>query len=208
MLRAPRWRFETKRKKALPLRIAPRCLRSLLVAAADSIGEATQEIAGQLDQIEDRVLSGSLRDESAALLQLRRGISRQERLVQAAHSVLSQLEQNRAESVLQAYRDLGSRVRQRVDAFHADLHLQAERARLLQEELAAQLATATNRNLFALTVVTTVLLPPAFVTGYFGMNTKGLPFADSDYGTVYATVLCLLAAGVVYLLIRRYRAVS
>ena len=108
---------------------------SLLVAAANSIGEATQEIAGQLDQIEDRVLSGAFKDESAELLRLRRGISRQERLVQAAHSVLRQLEQNRAESVLQAYRDLGSRVRQRVDAFHADLHLQAERARLLQEEI-------------------------------------------------------------------------
>lgn len=180
----------------------------MLVAAADSIGEAAQQIAGELDQIEVRVLSDNLRDESAALLRLRRGISRQERLVQAAHGVLAQLEQNRGESVLQPYRDLGSRVRQRVDAFHADLHLQAERARLLQEEMAAQLATATNRNLFALTVVTTVLLPPAFVTGYFGMNTKGLPFGDSDYGTVYATILCLLAAGVVYLLIRRYRAVS
>jgi zinc transporter len=46
------------------------------------------------------------------------------------------------------------------------------------------------------------------VTGYFGMNTKGLPFTDSEYGTVYATVLSLLAAGVVYLLIRRYRSVS
>ena len=73
-------------------------------------------------------------------------------------------------------------MRQRVDAFHADLHLQAERARLLLEELAAQLATATNRNLFALTVVTTVLLPPAFVTGYFGMNTKALPFAAHHTG--------------------------
>jgi zinc transporter len=180
----------------------------MLVAAADSIGEAAQEIAAELDQIEDRVLSEALRDQSAPLLQLRRRISRQKRLVQAAHSVLTQLEQNRAERVLQAYRDLGSRVRQRVDAFHADLHLQAERARLLQEEMAAQLATATNRNLFALTVVTTVLLPPAFVTGYFGMNTKGLPFGDSDYGTLYATILCLFAAGVVYLLIRRYRTVS
>lgn len=179
----------------------------MLAAAADSIGEAAQEIAAELDQIEDRVLSDALRDQSAPLLQLRRRISRQERLVQAAHSVLAQLEQNRAEGVLQAYRELGSRVRQRVDAFHADLHLQAERARLLQEEMAGQLATATNRNLFALTVVTTVLLPPAFVTGYFGMNTKGLPFSDSDYGTVYATIFCLLAAGVVYLLIRRYRTV-
>ena len=46
------------------------------------------------------------------------------------------------------------------------------------------------------------------MTGYFGMNTKGLPFTDSEYGTVYATILCLLAAGVVYLLIHRYRAVS
>jgi zinc transporter len=181
---------------------------SMLIAAADSIGEAAQQIAGELDQIEDRVLSDTLSDESATLLRLRRGISRQERLVQAAHSVLAQLEQNRGGTVLQAYRDLGSRVRQRVDAFRADLHLQAERARLLQEEVAAQLATATNRNLFALTVVTTLLLPPAFVTGFFGMNTKGLPFGDSDYGTVYATVLCALAAGIAYLLIRRYRAAS
>ena len=37
---------------------------------------------------------------------------------------------------------------------------------------------------------------------------NGLPFGDSDYGTVYATILCLVAAGVAYLLIRRYRAVS
>ena len=87
----------------------------MLIAAADSIGEAAQQIAGELDQIEDRVLSDALSDESAALLRLRRDISRQERLVQAAHSVLAQLEQNRGESVLQAYRDLGSRVRQRVE---------------------------------------------------------------------------------------------
>ena len=180
---------------------------SLLVAAADLIGEATQEIAGQLDQIDDRVLSDSLRDESAALLRLRRGISRQERLVHAAHSVLSQLEQNRAESVLQAYRDLGSRVRQRVDAFHADLHLQAERAAAAggiggqtRDRDQSQPLRAHGRHDRA--------IASRLRDGYFGMNTKGLPFTDSEYGTIYATVLCLLAAGVVYLLIRRYRSVS
>ena len=40
------------------------------------------------------------------------------------------------------------------------------------------------------------------------MNTKGLPFGESDNGTLYASVLCLLAAGLVYLLIRRYRMLS
>ena len=173
-----------------------------------SIGEATQEIAGELDQIEDRVLSDALRDESAALLRLRRGISRQERLVQAAHSVLRQLELNRAESVLQAYRDLGSRVRQRVDAFRADLHLQAERARLLQEEDGGAARDRDQSQPLRSHGGHDRAAAPAFVTGFFGMNTKGLPFGDSDYGTVYATILCLLAAGVVYLLIRRYRAVS
>ena len=98
--------------------------------------------------------------------------------MQAAMSVLGQLEQHRAESALETYRDLGHRVRQRVASFHSDLHLQGDRARLLQEETAAQLATATNKNLFALTVVTTFLLPPALVTGYFGMNTKNLLFSE------------------------------
>jgi Mg2+ and Co2+ transporter CorA len=197
-------------KRAQPSKTARRCSNACLSPPPTRSARPRKRAPASwiVSKTEDRVLSEAVSDESAALLRLRRGISRQERLVQAAHSVLVQLEQNRGESVLQAYRDLGSRVRQRVDAFAADLHLQADRARLLQEEMAAQLATATNRNLFALTVVTTVLLPPAFVTGYFGMNTKGLPFSDSDYGTLYATILCLLAAGVVYLLIRRYRTVS
>ncbi len=66
---------------------------------------------------------------------------------------------------LEIYRDLGRRgSRQRVASFHADLHLQGDRAPLLQEVAAAQLAPATNKNLFVLTVVTTLLLPPAFVS--------------------------------------------
>ena len=180
----------------------------LLVQSADSVGEAAHRIATQLDGIEDRVLSESVSDESATLLKIRRAVSRQDRLLQASLSMLGQLEQHRAESALLLYRDLGHRVRQRVASFHSDLHLQGERARLLQEESAAQLATATSRNLFVLTVVTTVLLPPAFVTGFLGMNTKGLPFSDSDNGTLYAAAFCCLAAGLVYLLIRRYRMLS
>jgi zinc transporter len=180
----------------------------MLVATADSVGEAAHRIAAQLDSIEDRVLSESFSDESGSLLKLRRGVSRQHRLAQASLSVLEQVEQHRAESILQVYRDMAGRVRHRVASFHADLHLQGERARLLQEEMSAQLASATNRNLFVLTIVTTVLLPPAFVTGFFGMNTKGLPFADSENGTIYAAVLCCLAAFFVYLLIRRYRMIN
>ncbi|RBP06445.1 zinc transporter [Roseiarcus fermentans] len=177
----------------------------MLEEAADSLGAAAQSIAEEIDRIEDRVLSEAMSDETGKLLKLRRAISKQDRLVQGALSVLGQLDQHRSQSALEIYRDLGRRVRQRVASFHSDLHLQGDRARLLQEEAASQLASATNKNLFLLTVVTTLLLPPAFVTGYFGMNTKNLPFTESDYGTLYASGLCALAALAVFLLIRRFR---
>jgi zinc transporter len=39
-----------------------------------------------------------------------------------------------------------------------------------------------------------MLLPATLITGYFGMNTKALPFAENDYGTVFATVICIAAS--------------
>ena len=43
-----------------------------------------------------------------------------------------------------------------------------------------------------------------FVTGFFGMNLKNLPFAESEEGVVYATIVCIFAAGLVLLLMRRW----
>lgn len=177
----------------------------MLAETADSVGAAADRIAREIDRVEDRVLSDAVSDETGRLLKLRRAISKQDRLVQGAASVLGQLEHQRSQAPLEVYRDLGRRVQQRVASFRADLHLQGDRARFLQEEAAAQLATATNRNLFALTVVTTLLLPASFVTGYFGMNTKDLPFSDSDYGTLYASLLCVASMLAVYFVIRRFR---
>jgi zinc transporter len=177
----------------------------MLVAIADTVGASSREFNEQLDAIEDTVLSETVSDERAALLRLRRSISRQNRLVQAIRAILDQFQEPRFAKAPQAYRDLATRVGQRIASFQADFHLHADRARMLQDEMSAQIATGTNQNLFVLTIVTTILLPPAFVTGFFGMNTKGLPFADSEYGTLLAATFCVVAALLVYLVIRRYR---
>ena len=49
--------------------------------------------------------------------------------------------------------------------------------------MAAQIANNTNRSLSLLTGVTTLLLPPTFITGVFGMNVNGLPFTDDEFGS-------------------------
>jgi zinc transporter len=82
-----------------------------------------------------------------------------------------------------------------LDSIAQDLELVQERARLLQEEIAARLGEATNRNLYLLSVMTTVLLPINLITGIFGMNTGGLPWAQDAHG--FWRALVFMSIGVV-----------
>jgi zinc transporter len=65
------------------------------------------------------------------------------------------------------------------------------------------LGEETNRHLHALSVLTALLLPPTFITGVYGMNVKGIPFADLDNGFPWVVVLMLACAGITYLGMRR-----
>ncbi|WP_456432450.1 CorA family divalent cation transporter [Nitratifractor sp.] len=49
-----------------------------------------------------------------------------------------------------------------------------------------------NRNMYVLTVLSAVFLPLTLVTGFFGMNTGGLPFTDDPNGTSKVTGISLL----------------
>ena len=53
---------------------------------------------------------------------------------------------------------------------------------LLQSERNSRLAEQTNRNLYVLSIVTTVFLPLTLITGVFGMNTGGLPGQQDPAG--------------------------
>jgi zinc transporter len=68
-----------------------------------------------------------------------------------------------------------------------------DRARALQDELTARLAEETNRRLYIVSVVTTVVMPATLVTGFFGMNTGNMLWAEIGYGTVYAFGACMVA---------------
>lgn len=70
-----------------------------------------------------------------------------------------------------------------------------DRARSLQDELTTRLAEETNRRLYIVSVVTTLVMPGTFITGFFGMNTGGLLWGgeESAHGTLYAGLLCLAA---------------
>jgi zinc transporter len=69
-----------------------------------------------------------------------------------------------------------------------------ERAKLLQEELAARLAENTGHNLYVLSILTAVFLPMTLVTGIFGMNVADLPGLHAG-GSFWWVMILILAAG-------------
>ncbi len=70
----------------------------------------------------------------------------------------------------------------------------------------AKVSAVTNKRLFTLSILTACLLPPTLVTGFFGMNTKDLPFQNTDGGTWWALVVAFAAAAISFWALRKLRA--
>ena len=96
---------------------------------------------------------------------------------------------------------------ERLGALGHDLELVQERARLLQEQASNRLMEATNRNLYILSVVTTIFLPITLITGVFGMNLGGLPGQQAAYGFWYGIGFMGVVVIATLYLLRRWRMV-
>jgi len=172
----------------------------------DELGKIIYELSAALDRIEERIVDGGGRlvvEERATLGVTRRAALRLAREVNGLRSPFFRLEAMLSEPEHDELKETGARLAHRVDILAHDLSEVQDRARLLQDELHAIAGLVTNDRLYILTVVTTLLLPATFVTGFFGMNTKNLPFAEHDWGTAFAGGLCVLASLIVLFFMRR-----
>jgi zinc transporter len=170
----------------------------LMEGLAETFQREAKHLGDVVDEAEDEILAGRVHDQGTELGRLRRLIARLRRHVNGGRQALGQ-------GVSQAYRWSGGGdiedIRQAVehlDSIAQDMDLVQERARLLQEEIAARLGEATNRNLYLLSVMTTVLLPINLITGIFGMNTGGLPWAADPHG-FWRAMFCMSVGVIVSL---------
>jgi zinc transporter len=172
---------------------------------ADAIGQLAETIGDQLDVVENRLLNEELGDEGRKLGRLRLQLVRMHRQLAQLHLLFRRIEPRVAsenERMARAIRALA----QKLDAIDHDVTGQHERTRLLLDEVAGKMAAITNRRLYALSVLTACLLPPTLVTGFFGMNTKDMPFQNTDGGTWFALLIAAAAGALAYGLLARLRA--
>jgi zinc transporter len=172
---------------------------------ADAMGRLAARLGDELDTVEDRVLRDDLSDERQRIARVRLQVVRAHRQLSQVKVLFQRLEPRIAASQASLVDPLRA-LAQKLDGIDHDFGSVQERSRYLQDEVAAKLTAITNRRLLTLSVLTACLLPPTLVTGFFGMNTKDLPFQQMDGGTWYAMAAAAAAGAFAYWALRRVRA--
>lgn len=161
-----------------------------------------KDAAAQLDAVEDRIVTERMSDERRSLKEIRRLAVSLHRPVASMVALFD--EEDREDWTLsETAHAVLRRLSMRLERLDREIVMVNDRARLLQEEMAAELADESNRSLKAMAVMSALLLPGTLVVGVFGMNTSGLPFSQGDSGFVGAVLLGVGATGLFYWLLRR-----
>jgi zinc transporter len=183
---------------------------SLLDALLDNFAGAVRKhvlaLRDELDQIEDLVLGETMGRERQRLGRVRIQVVRMHRQLSQLRTLLHRLEPRLAQA-RNPLAGVVTNLAQKFDEIDADAAGVNERARLLQDEVAAKLNELAGRRLFALSLMTAALLPPTLVTGIFGMNTKDLPFQETTGGTYLALLIAAAAGAVTFWALQRLRVI-
>lgn len=169
---------------------------------ADAIDQLADRLAVDMDRIEERILDGARATERAELGTLRRTTVRTHRQLAGLRTLFLRADQSGLNNLPKPLRIEAGRLSLRLEGIDYAIEALRERARVLQEEVSNQLAEETNRHLRALTMVTIMFLPPTLIAGFFGMNLKGLPFSESDFGFWSGVSAGLIASVAVYACLR------
>ena len=172
----------------------------LLKFQAETLENVATRLGREVGDIEDQILAGRIHDQRSQLGKIRRLAVRIHRHFAPEHRALQRLCVRRPAWFTDSdKRDLQDNTEAFGDAVN-DLDVIQERAKLLQEELAARMAESTNKNLFILSMVTAIFMPATLITGIFGMNVAGLPGLD-DASAFWWVMFGIAAVAVVSLVL-------
>lgn len=177
-------------------------LEMIIERVALAIEKAADALSTELDELEEALLTSIPDDHRQRLAKIRRAGLRIHRQVAGMRASFQRLERDDSQ-LKPPLRVAAAKLAQRLDSIDHEVIAMRDRAHLLQEEVADRLTEETNRQLRLLTAVTTLLLPATFVTGVFGMNTKGLPLTDVETGFLWAMLLIVASSAGIYWLMRR-----
>src|ERR1051325_3285176 len=158
--------------------------------------------AEKVDALEDEALESPAPETLARIFDTKRGLIVLRRVLVNTRDVALHLQRSESPFI---HRDMWPFLRDVYDHVARNLDTVEMQRDLLTGALDVYLSSVANRTnqvMKVLTVLGTVALPALVISGFYGMNLKGLPAADSPYGVALVGGI-MLATTVVLLLILR-----
>ena len=171
----------------------------------DATEERLNGLSAQLDHAEDQVLSEHGNVDALRLGPIRRELSTRHREFVSLRSAFNRALSHRNAARAGALAERFPPLIQEIEDFDRDLAGLQDRAKLVHDELEAKRAEGANRSLRALTILSTLLLPPTVIVGAFGMNLRGIPFDQGANGFWAASLVCVVAVAVSYWALKQAR---
>jgi zinc transporter len=174
----------------------------LLISSLTQVGiDLVEKLIVSVQEAEDALLNEDRSPNVRALVMTRRRTVQLHRHLYGVRGVLARLEED--DDVPDLFEPTLARLIQRVRALDGDVGMLQSNLRELREEIEVQTANRVNQNLYVLSVLSALLLPATFVTGFFGMNTGGMLWLEEGGGTIKATVIIAAVALAVFFWLRR-----
>ncbi len=181
-------------------------LTHLLRDQADVLTRIVRDATTKVDQTEDSLLAGQLKNKRYDLGALRRVLVRLQRLLAPEPSAMFRLLQRPPGWVSPQDRQELREASEEFAVTLNDIASLQERIKLLQEEIAALVNEANNRSLYVLTIVTVLALPINIIAGLLGMNVGGIPLAQDGGGFwIIAGIVAAFTAVAGWIVVRKQR---
>ncbi|SAL18742.1 cation transporter [Caballeronia peredens] len=177
----------------------------LIRALNDTFANRIDEIGDCLDDVEESVLEGGHSKCRAMLGEARRRIVEVKRFIDPERNALTQLVLRKLEWAEPRSMEALVQAIQVLNGLGGGLEGLYERAKLLQDEIAAALSEDINRKLLWLAIMSALLLPATLVTGIFGMNVAGLPGTHDPVSFWVVIGVMAGCAAITIFLLRRLR---
>lgn len=178
-------------------------LEMILEKVARGVELRAEDLANEVDTIEERLIVEVSDNHPKELARVRRLTVRLHRLLSTQRSMIARFDQRSRRDANTVLALRSSDLAQRLDWLDHEIIALRDRAHLLQEEVSMRMTDQTNKNLQLLTIVTTVLLPASVIASIFGMNVGGLPLEQDGNGFIWSMILLVGASVLVFQILKR-----
>ena len=158
-----------------------------------------------IDELEDQVLDRPTPDALSRIFETKRSLILLRRVLVNTRDVAAHLQRSESDLI---QRDLWPFLRDVYDHVARNLDAVEMQRDLLTGSLDIYLSSVANRTnqvMKVLTVLGTIALPALVISGFFGMNLKGLPWTDSPYGATIVGGIMLATTVVLLVILRMFK---